>query len=123
MPVTVLTEGAAAARLAEGDVDAVIVGADRVAANGDVVNKIGTYALAVLANHHGVPFYVAAPTSTFDPSSPDGASIPIEQRPPDEVTTIAGVRIAPEGTDVDNRAFDVTPAHLVTNYVTEEGVR
>ena len=112
----------AASLMAAGEVDCVVVGADRIAANGDVVNKIGTYALAVLARHHGVPFYVAAPTSTFDPDSPDGASIPIEQRPPEEVTTIAGIRIAPEGTEVDNRAFDVTPAALVTNYVTEEGV-
>jgi methylthioribose-1-phosphate isomerase len=113
----------AASLMAAGEVDCIVVGADRIAANGDVVNKIGTYALAVLAGHHGIPFYVAAPTSTFDPNSPDGASIPIEQRPPEEVTQIAGVRIAPEGTEVDNRAFDVTPAHLVTNYVTEEGIR
>jgi len=109
--------------MAGGEVDCIVVGADRIAANGDVVNKIGTYSLAVLANHHGIPFYVAAPTSTFDPTSPDGASVPIEQRPPDEVTTIAGTRIAPEGTEVDNRAFDVTPADLVTNYITEEGIR
>jgi methylthioribose-1-phosphate isomerase len=113
---------AAASLMASGDVDCVIVGADRIAANGDVVNKVGTYGLAVLAHHHGIPFYVAAPRSTFDPASPDGASVPIEQRPPDEVTVIAGHRIAPEGTDVDNRAFDVTPAALVTAYVTEEGV-
>jgi methylthioribose-1-phosphate isomerase len=113
----------AASLMAGGEVDCVVVGADRIAANGDVVNKIGTYALAVLARHHGVPFYVAAPTSTFDPASPDGASVPIEQRPPEEVTHIAGVPIAPEGTEVDNRAFDVTPADLVTNYVTEEGIR
>jgi methylthioribose-1-phosphate isomerase len=112
----------AASLMAGGEVDCVVVGADRIAANGDVVNKIGTYALAVLARHHGVPFYVAAPTSTFDPDSPDGASIPIEQRPPEEVTTIAGVPIAPEGTEVDNRAFDVTPTDLVTAYVTEEGI-
>ena len=112
----------AASLMAAGDVDCIVVGADRIAANGDVVNKIGTYALAVLASHHGIPFYVAAPTSTFDPASPDGASIPIEQRPAEEVTTIAGVRIAPEGTEVDNRAFDVTPAELVTAYVTEDGV-
>ena len=108
--------------MAGGEVDCVIVGADRIAANGDVVNKIGTYALAVLARHHDVPFYVAAPTSTFDPGSPDGASVPIEQRPPEELTEIAGVPIAPKGTEVDNRAFDVTPAEFVTNYVTEEGI-
>ncbi|MBV8304426.1 MAG: S-methyl-5-thioribose-1-phosphate isomerase, partial [Acidimicrobiia bacterium] len=104
----------AASLMAAGDVDSVVVGADRIAANGDVVNKIGTYALAVLADHHGIPFYVACPTSTFDPGSPDGASVPIELRPPEEVTTIAGVQIAPEGTEVENRAFDVTPAALVT---------
>ena len=113
---------AAASLMAGGEVDCVVVGADRVAANGDVVNKVGTYGLAVLADHHGIPFYVAAPRSTFDPASPDGASVPIEQRPPDEVTTIAGHRIAPEATEVDNRAFDVTPAELVTAYVTEDGI-
>jgi methylthioribose-1-phosphate isomerase len=113
---------AAASLMASGDVDCVIVGADRIAANGDVVNKVGTYGLAVLADHHGIPFYVAAPRSTFDPASPDGASIPIEQRPADEVTVIAGHRIAPNNTEVENRAFDVTPAQFVTAYVTEEGV-
>ncbi|MBV8560077.1 MAG: S-methyl-5-thioribose-1-phosphate isomerase, partial [Acidimicrobiia bacterium] len=106
----------AASLMAAGDVDSVVVGADRIAANGDVVNKIGTYALAVLADHHGIPFYVACPTSTFDPGSPEGASVPIELRPPEEVTTIAGVQIAPEGTEVENRAFDVTPAALVTAF-------
>jgi len=114
---------AAASLMASGAVDCVIVGADRIAANGDVVNKVGTYGLAVLADHHGIPFYVAAPRSTFDPASPDGASVPIEQRPPDELTVIAGHHIAPTGTEVDNRAFDVTPAQLVTAYVTEEGVQ
>ena len=114
---------AAASLMAGGEVDCVVVGADRIAANGDVVNKVGTYGLAVLADHHGIPFYVAAPKSTFDPASPDGASVPIEQRSPDEVTTIAGHRIAPEATEVDNRAFDVTPAELVTAYVTEVGVQ
>ena len=123
IPHRLVADSAAASLMAAGEVDCVIVGADRVAANGDVVNKIGTYALAVLAHHHEVPFYVAAPLSTFDPASPDGASVPIEQRPPEEVTEIAGVPIAPKGTEVDNRAFDVTPAALVTNYVTEEGIR
>jgi methylthioribose-1-phosphate isomerase len=113
----------AASLMASGDVDCVIVGADRIAANGDVVNKVGTYGLAVLADHHGIPFYVAAPRSTFDPASPDGASIPIEQRSADEVTVIAGHRIAPEGTEVENRAFDVTPAALISAYVTEDGVQ
>ena len=123
IPHRLVADVAAASLMAGGEVDCVVVGADRVAANGDVVNKIGTYALAVLAKHHGVPFYVAAPTSTFDPASPDGASVPIEQRPPEEVTEIAGVPIAPKGTQVDNRAFDVTPAELVTTYVTEEGIQ
>jgi methylthioribose-1-phosphate isomerase len=118
-----VADAMAASLMAAREVDCVVVGADRIAANGDVVNKIGTYALAVLASHHGVPFYVAAPTSTFDPDSPDGASVPIEQRPPEELTEIAGTRIAPEGTEVDNRAFDVTPAELVTNYVTEGGIQ
>ncbi|MBV8159303.1 MAG: S-methyl-5-thioribose-1-phosphate isomerase [Acidimicrobiia bacterium] len=112
----------AASLMAAGEVDCVLVGADRIAANCDVVNKVGTYALAVLAMHHRVPFYVAAPSSTFDPSSADGGAVPLEQRPADEVTVVSGARIAPEGTEVDNRAFDVTPAALVTAYVTEEGI-
>jgi len=103
-------------------VDLVIVGADRIAANGDVANKIGTYGLAVLARHHDVPFYVAAPLSTFDASCPDGSAIPIERRDPDEVAVVAGRRLAPVGVAVENRAFDVTPHDLVTAYVTEEGV-
>ena len=123
VPHHLVADVMSASLMGGGEVDCIVVGADRVAANGDVVNKIGTYALAVLANHHDIPFYVAAPTSTFDPASPDGASVPIEQRPPEEVTTIAGVHIAPDGTQVDNRAFYVTPAELVTNYVTEEGIR
>ncbi len=122
IPHRLVADVAAASLMAGGEVDCIVVGADRIAANGDVVNKIGTYALAVLAGHHGIPFYVAAPTSTFDPASPDGASITIEQRPSEEITEIAGVPIAPEGTQVDNPAFDVTPAALVTNYVTEEGI-
>jgi methylthioribose-1-phosphate isomerase len=113
----------AASLMAGGEVDCVIVGADRIAANGDVVNKVGTYGLAVLARHHGIPFYVAAPRSTFDPASPDGASITIEQRPAEEVTVVAGQRIAPADTEVDNRAFDVTPAELISAYVTEDGVQ
>jgi methylthioribose-1-phosphate isomerase len=122
VPHRLVADVMAASLMAAGEVDCLVVGADRIAANGDVVNKIGTYALAVLADHHGIPFYVAAPTSTFDADSPDGASVPIERRPPEEVTTFAGVAIAPAGTEVDNRAFDVTPAELVTNYITEEGV-
>ena len=122
IPATLVADGMAAGLMAAGEVDCVVVGADRIAANGDVANKVGTYGLAVLARFHGIPFYVGAPTSTVDLASLSGASIPIEQRPAEEVTTIAGHRIAPEGMAVDNRAFDVTPAALVTAIVTEEGV-
>ena len=108
--------------MARGEVDAVIVGADRIAANGDVANKIGTYTLAVLAHAHGLPFYVAAPVSTLDLDTPTGKEIPIEQRSSDEVTHIAGVRIAPTGVTALHPAFDVTPATLVTAIVTERGV-
>jgi methylthioribose-1-phosphate isomerase len=100
----------------------VVVGADRIAANGDVANKIGTYTLAVLAQAHGLPFYVAAPVSTLDLDTPTGKEIPIEQRSSDEVTRIAGVAIAPEGVTALHPAFDVTPATLVTAIVTERGV-
>ena len=123
IPYTLVADAMAGSLFGSGDVDAVIVGADRIAANGDVANKIGTYGLAVLARHHGVPFYVAAPLSTFDPATPDGASIPVERRDGDEVALLAGRRLAPEGAPVENRAFDVTPAALVTAYVTEEGIR
>jgi methylthioribose-1-phosphate isomerase len=119
IPVTVLTEGAAAARLAQGGVDAVIVGADRVAANGDVANKIGTYALAIAAHHHGVPFYVAVPRSTLDPGTAAGAGIDIEQRAGSEVRLAAGL---PDDVAVWNPAFDVTPAALVTAIVCDAGV-
>ena len=122
IPATLVADVMAGSLMAGGEVDLVVVGADRVAANGDVANKVGTYPLAVLAHHHDVPFYVAAPTSTFDPGTPDGASIRVEQRDPDEVAVIGGTRIAPPGVAVDNRAFDVTPARLVTAYITEEGV-
>jgi methylthioribose-1-phosphate isomerase len=100
----------------------VIVGADRIAANGDVANKIGTYSVAVLAKQHEIPFYVAAPISTLDLSIPDGSHIPIEQREPAEVTHIAGVRVVPEGVSVFNPAFDVTPHDLVHAIITERGV-
>jgi methylthioribose-1-phosphate isomerase len=100
----------------------VIVGADRIAANGDVANKIGTYTVAVLAKEHGLPFYVAAPISTVDLETPDGSKIPIEQRNPAEVTHIAGKAITPEGVQIENPAFDVTPARLVTAIVTERGI-
>jgi methylthioribose-1-phosphate isomerase len=123
IPCTLVADAMAAALMAAGEVDAVIVGADRIAANGDVANKIGTYGLAVLAGHHGIPFYVAAPRSTFDPDTPDGAAIPVERRDGEEVAVVAGRRLAPEGVAVENRAFDVTPAALVTAYVSEEGVK
>ena len=98
-----------------------LVGADRIAANGDTANKIGTYALAVLAHHHAVPLYVVAPTSTIDPATIDGAAIPIEERPIDEVLAPGGVRIAPPGIDAWNPAFDVTPAPLIAAIITETG--
>jgi methylthioribose-1-phosphate isomerase len=122
IPATLVADVMAASLMASGEVDLVVVGADRIAANGDVANKIGTYGLAVLARHHDVPFYVAAPTSTVDPHTPDGASIVVERRDPDEVRVVAGTPIAPAGIAAENRAFDVTPAELVTAYVTEEGV-
>lgn len=123
VPVTLITDGMAAGLMAAGRVDIVLVGADRIAANGDVANKVGTYGLAVLAHHHKVPFVVAAPWSTVDAATPRGADIEIEQRDPQEVTEVNGVRIAPEGIAVHNAAFDVTPAHLVTHYVTDRGVQ
>ncbi|HET6946388.1 MAG TPA: S-methyl-5-thioribose-1-phosphate isomerase [bacterium] len=120
--VTLITDNAAGALMRRGLVDRVIVGADRVAANGDVANKIGTYTLAVLARAHEIPFIVAAPLSTVDLRIPDGSGIPIEERRPEEVTHLAGTRIAPEGVAVMNPAFDVTPHHLVTAIVTDVGV-
>jgi len=120
--VTVIADGAAGARLAAGGVDAVLVGADRIAANGDVANKVGTYALAVLARHHGVPFYVLAPTSTVDLDTPSGDEIPIEVRDPDEIRRAWGRLTAPEDAAVWSPAFDVTPSALVTAIVTEAGV-
>jgi methylthioribose-1-phosphate isomerase len=122
IPATLVADVMAGSLMASGDVDCVVVGADRVAANGDVANKIGTYGLAVLAHHHGIPFYVAAPRSTVDPSCPDGAAIPVEERPDDEVAEISGHRIAPEGAVIANRAFDVTPAALVTAIITDQGI-
>jgi methylthioribose-1-phosphate isomerase len=119
---TVIADGMVASRLRLGDVACVLVGADRIAANGDVANKIGTYGLALAAKAHGVPFYVLAPTSTIDPAVPDGASIPIELRSPEEVAEWRGVRAAAEGVSVWNPAFDVTPAGLVTAIVTDRGV-
>jgi len=122
IPVTILTDGMAGWLMARGEISCVVVGADRIAGNGDVANKIGTYGLAVLARHHDIPFYVAAPWSTFDPSLSTGAGIPIEERGSDEVVLIFGRRIAPEGVPARYPAFDVTPAGLVTAIVTERGV-
>ena len=122
IPATLVADVMAGSLMAAGGVDCVVVGADRIAANGDVANKVGTYPLAVLAAHHGVSFYVAAPMSTVDPACPTGAGIPIEQRAAEEVSMFDGRRIAPLGVAVDNRAFDVTPAALVTAIVTEDGV-
>ena len=122
IPVTLLCEGAAASLMAQGGLDWVIVGADRVSANGDVANKIGTYALAVLARHHGVRFMVVAPCSTIDLALADGAAIPIEQRGADEVLSVDGRRVAADGAAAWNPAFDVTPAALVDVLVTERGV-
>ena len=111
----------AAHMMATGEVDLVIVGTDRVTANGDVVNKIGTLGVAVLARHFDIPFWVACPSSTFDADTATGADVPIEERSPDEVTDIAGQRVAPDGVKVRNPAFDVTPAALVTGIITERG--
>jgi methylthioribose-1-phosphate isomerase len=119
---TIIADGMIASRLRLGDVACVLVGADRIAGNGDVANKIGTYGLALMARAHGVPLYVLAPTSTIDPAVPDGPSIPIEQRPADEVTGWQGVPAAAPGVPVWNPAFDVTPAELVTAIVTDRGV-
>lgn len=116
------SDAAAATAMAREGIDLVIVGADRIARNGDTANKVGTYGLAILAAHHGIPFYVAAPRSTFDFALANGAAIPIEQRDAGEVAGFAGTRVAPEGSPVYNPAFDVTPAHLVTAFVTEHGV-
>ena len=122
IPATLITDNMAGFLMAQGKVDLVIVGADRIAANGDTANKIGTYGLSVLARRHGVPFYVAAPSSTFDLSLTDGGRIPIEQRCPDEVAAFAGVRTAPDGVGVYNPAFDVTDAGDIAAIITERGV-
>ena len=122
IPCTLITDNMAGHLMARGEVDLVIVGADRIAANGDVANKIGTYPLAVLAGRHGIPFYVAAPVSSFDLSIPDGSRIPIEERPADEVTGYRKTRWAPRGVKVRNPAFDITPAELITGIICEKGV-
>lgn len=122
IPVTLITDSMAGYFMNQGKIDCVIVGADRIAANGDVANKIGTYTLAVLAKENSIPFYVAAPTSTIDLSLPSGEEIPIEQRDPEEITHIQGIRIAPEGTNVANPAFDVTPHTYISAIITEKGI-
>lgn len=122
IPATLITDGMAAALMAQGKIDMVFLGCDRMAANGDFANKIGTYGVAVLANYHGIPFYTVLPGSTVDLSIPDGSHIIIEQRAPDEVTHFGGVQTAPEGVSVCNPAFDVTPHRLLTGIVTEKGV-
>src|SRR5437868_5625248 len=122
IPTTVISDNMAGAIMKQGKIGAVVVGADRIAANGDVANKIGTYTVAVLAKEHGIPFYVAAPFSTVDLETPDGSKIPIEQRAAREVTHIAGKPIAPDGVRVENPAFDVTPAKYVAAIITDRGV-
>jgi len=122
IPCTLITDNMAGHLMSKGEVDVVIVGADRIAANGDAANKIGTYMVAVLARRHRLPFYVAAPTSTFDPKTADGSAIQIEERPAHEVTGYRGVRWAPEGIAVRNPAFDVTPAELIAGIICEKGI-
>jgi methylthioribose-1-phosphate isomerase len=122
IPHRLVSDVAAASLMKRGEVDLVITGADRIAANGDTANKIGTYSVAVLAHHHGVPFYVAAPFSTIDGSLRSGAQIPIEERDGGEVRQVAGVATAPTESPVYNPAFDVTPAELIAAIVTERGV-
>src|SRR5882724_4999341 len=122
IPTTVISDNMAGAMMKQGKIGAIVVGADRIAANGDVANKIGTYTVAVLAKEHGIPFYVAAPISTVDLDTPDGSKIPIEQRNPREVTHIAGRQMVPDGVEIENPAFDVTPAKYVTAIITERGI-
>jgi methylthioribose-1-phosphate isomerase len=122
IPTTVISDNMAGSMMKQGKIGAIVVGADRIAANGDVANKIGTYTIAVLAREHKIPFYVAAPFSTIDLETPDGSKIPIEERNRREITHIGGKAIAPEGVQVENPAFDVTPAKYVTAIVTERGI-
>jgi methylthioribose-1-phosphate isomerase len=122
IPVTLITDSMAGHLMSKGEVDVIVVGADRIAANGDTANKIGTYPLAVMAKRHGIPFYVAAPLSTFDLTIPDGSHIEIEERPASEVMGYRDLRWAPDGVSVRNPAFDVTPADLITGIITERGV-
>jgi methylthioribose-1-phosphate isomerase len=122
IPTTVISDNMAGAMMKQGKIGAIVVGADRVAANGDVANKIGTYTIAILAKEHGIPFYVAAPISTVDLATLDGSKIPIEQRNAREVTHIAGRQMVPNGVSIENPAFDVTPAKYVTAIITERGI-
>ena len=122
IPTTVISDNMAGAMMRQGKIRAIVVGADRIAANGDVANKIGTYTVAVLAKEHGIPFYVAAPISTVDLACPDGSQIPIEQRNSKEVSHIAGKQMVPDGVAIENPAFDVTPAKYVSAIVTEKGI-
>jgi methylthioribose-1-phosphate isomerase len=122
IPHRLVADTVAASLMARAQVDLVVTGADRIAANGDTANKIGTYALAVLAHHHGVPFYVAAPSSTIDPSLASGAQIPIEERDAAEVRRVGAQATAPDASPVYNPAFDVTPGRLITAIITERGV-
>src|SRR4029077_6030682 len=122
IPTTVISDNMAGAMMKQGKIGAIVVGEDRIAANGDVANKIGTYTVAILAKEHGIPFYVAAPISTVDLACPDGAGIPIEQRDGKEVTHIAGKQMVPDGVEVENPAFDVTPPKYVAPIITEKGV-
>src|SRR5512135_2497192 len=122
IPTTIIADNMAGHIMSQGKIQAVIVGADRIAANGDTANKIGTYSVAILAKEHGIPFYVAAPFSTVDLETPDGSKIPIEQRSPREVTHLGDRQIAPDGVQVENPAFDVTPQRYVTAIITERGV-
>jgi methylthioribose-1-phosphate isomerase len=122
IPTTVISDNMAGAMMSYGKIGAIVVGADRIAANGDVANKIGTYTVAVLAKEHGIPFYVAAPISTVDLATPDGSGIPIENRNVREVSHIAGKQMVPDGVEIENPAFDVTPAKYVTAIITERGI-
>jgi len=122
IPTTVISDNMAGAMMKQGKIGAIVVGADRIAANGDVANKIGTYTVAILAREHNIPFYVAAPISTVDLACPDGSQIPIEQRNAREVTHIGGKQMVPDGVEVENPAFDVTPAKYVAAIITEKGI-
>jgi methylthioribose-1-phosphate isomerase len=122
IPVTVITDNMAGHVMKQGKVDCVVVGADRIAANGDTANKIGTYMVAVLAKHHNIPFYVAAPVSTIDIAIASGEQIPIEERDPKEVTHVRDLQLAPDGIAVNNFAFDVTPNELIAAIITDRGI-